>query len=402
MHNFVAVRRHVLQFCVSCVAMPHGGGHVGGGGGGFHGGGFHGGGFHHHHHNSAVFVGPSIVWWGYGWRSPYYWEARAWSRFFVAFAIAILIILVVAVVAARYNNFVSASYLSPGDTRLLDPSSTLCESTTLNNPTSTVSATVYLLQKKPELSATNNFTVTSQFPVGYRDHQYWSFYLYPGSTYTLSSCLVSGSIKFYVIKGKSSYDNWVSSPYSSNYNYLLYSSQCGGLNTTKFQQFNSEDEYYFVFYNDVFPMPNVKMTLTFNRVEYMPLSGGVVDSCTAPPTTSCTLTIPYNSDYWVLLETGPPSDGQWDANVDAGTSCNARAWVYVVIVFAPLLGISVIVAVTIAVCCCLKKASGYHPLPTTTATQQSQPTGAIPSAPSPAKEYDQPPPYSGAAPPPYQ
>ena len=334
--------------------MPRGGGHSGGGGG--YSSGYYGGGGYQY--GRTIFSGPPIIWCENGWRSPYYWETRAWIRVVAALLVTAVVVVAIAVVATRYsNNHASTSYLSPGDTRLLDTSTSLCESTTLNNPTSTVSATAYLLQKKPELSATNNFTVTSQFSVGYGDHQYWSFYLYPGSTYNLSSCLVSGSIKYYVIKGKSNYDNWVSSPYSSNYNYLLYASQCGQPNTTTFQHFSSEDEYYFVFYSDFSLIPNVKMTLTFNRVEYMPLSGGVVDSCTAPPTTSCTLTIPYNSDYWVLLETSPPSNGQWDANVDAGTSCNARAWVYVVIVFAPLLGISVIVAVTIAVCCCLKKAS---------------------------------------------
>ena len=319
----------------------------------------------------------------------------------MTFAIAILIILIIAVVAARYdNNAVSPSYLSPGDTRLVSPSSTLCESTTLNNPASTVSANVYLLQNKPTLSAKNNFTVTSQFSVGYGEYQDWSFYLYPGSSYTLSSCLVSGSIKYYIIKGKSSFDSWVSS-HSSNYNYLLYSDSCGGTNRTGGQTFNSEDEYYFVFYNDFFTTATVKMTLTFNRVEYMPKSGGVVDSCTAPPTSTCSLTIPYNSDYWVLVETSPPSDGQWDANVNAGTSCNARVWVYVVMVFAPLIGIILIVATTIGVCCCVKKMSGHQPRSN---DYQSLPQQTPPPAPSAPKLDDQPPPYyaSGTAPPPYQ
>lgn len=380
--------------------MPHGGGHIGGGGGGgFHGGGgggFHvGGGYHHHHHN--IFVGPPVVWWGYGWRSPYYWETRAWSRVVVTLAIAFVIIVIVGVVATRFdNNYVSPSYLSPGDTRIVGPSSTLCESTTLNNPTSTVSATVYLLQKKPDLSARNNFTVTDEFTMNYEDYQYKSFYLYPGSTYTLSSCLVSGSVKYYIIKGKSNFDSWVSSPYNSNYNYQLYSNRCGGSNKTDGQTFNSEDEYYFVYYNILYAPVDVAVTLTFYRTEYMPQTGGVVDSCTAPPTSSCSVTIPYNSNYWFLVETTHPSDGQWDTNINVGTSCNARVWVYVVIVFAPLIGVVVIVASIIAVCCCIKRVSGYKRLPTT--TEQSPPS--VPSAP---KQYDQPPQYvASSAPPPYQ
>ena len=120
-----------------------------------------------------------------------------------------------------------------------------------------------------------------------------------------------------------------------------------------------------------------KMTLT----EYMPQSGGVVDSCTAPPTSSCSLTIPYNSDYWVLVETSPPSDGQWDANVNAGTSYNACVWVYVVMVFAPLIGIILIVATTIGVCCCVKKMSGHQPRSNDYQSLLQQTTPPAPSAP---------------------
>ena len=314
-------------------------------------------------------------------------------------AIAVVIILIVAVVATRFeNNSVSASYFSPGDTRVIGPSSTFCESTTLNNPTSTVSATVYLLQNKPVLSAKNNFTVTNQFfTILNTEYQYWSFYLYPGSTYTLSSCLVSGSVNYYIIKGKSNFDSWVNSPHSSYYSYQLYSNLCGGTNKTDGQTFNSEDEYYFVFYNEFYTPVNVAVTLTFNRIEYAPQPGSVMDSCTALPSSSCTMAIPYNSDYWFLVETTPPSDGQWDANINVGTSCNARVWVYAVIVLAPLIGVVVIVASTIAVCCCIKKMSGYQSLPTTTTTTTQQ------GPPSPPKQYDQPPSYTASsAPPPYQ
>ena len=36
----------------------------------------------------------------------------------------------------------------------------------------------------------------------------------------------------------------------------------------------------------------------------------------------------YKSDYIILLETSPPSDGEWSANVDITSSCAERAWVY--------------------------------------------------------------------------
>ena len=300
--------------------------------------------------NGTVVVAPES-------RILHYWRARAWSRVGVVVVIVILIIVVSAVVSTRYdgNVHISATSLSPGDTRLVSPSSTLCESTTLNNPTSIVSATVFLLHRKPILGARDNFTLTDTFHLAYKEYRYWSFYMYPGSRYALSSCLTYGSVAYYVIKGEGNFVSWINARYTSEYSALHYSDHCGTTNRTTDQIVTSEDQYYFVFYNTFYMASNVHATLTINSVGYLPHSGGVVDSCTAPPTSSCSLIIPHDSEYTVLVETSPPTNGRWDTSVNVGTTCEPRVWVYVISVLVPLLGIAAITAgIVIAVCCCVK------------------------------------------------
>ncbi|KAL5484199.1 hypothetical protein EMCRGX_G020657 [Ephydatia muelleri] len=280
--------------------------------------------------NGTVVVAPES-------RILHYWRARAWSRVGVVVVIVILIIVVSAVVSTRYdgNVHMSATSLSPGDTRLVSPSSTLCESTTLNNPTSTVSATVFLLHRKPILGARDNFTLTDTFHLAYKEYRYWSFYMYPGSGYALSSCLTYGSVAYYVIKGEGNFVSWINARYTSEYSALHYSDHCGTTNRTTDQIVTSEDQYYFVFYNTFYMASNVHAMLTINSVGYLPHSGGVVDSCTAPPTSSCSLIIPHDSEYTVLVETSPPTNGRWDTSVNVGIA-------------------AITAGIVIAVCCCVK------------------------------------------------
>lgn len=296
-----------------------------------------------------------IVWWGHGWHSPYYWEARAWRRVVAALVSLVVLIVVIAVIAAHYDNTAfSATDLSPGDTRLAVHSSTFCESTTLSNHFSEVPVSIHLLKNKPVLSARSNFTVTDRFRLTTDQKWYWNFYLYPGSSYNLSGCLLStGLVRYYIIKGTGNFDSWTR---SSNYDYTLFSELCGGINKTDSRMFDSEDHYYFAFLGDSDFVADVKVTLSFHRLEYTSQVGDEVDSCTAPPESSCSLPIPYNSDYWFMVEAGsPPSDGNWNAISDVHTSCDARAWVYVVIVFAPLIGVLSAVTATAAVCYGVKR-----------------------------------------------
>ena len=118
--------------------------------------------------------------------------------------------------------------------------------------------------------------------------------------------------------------------------------------------FTSEDDYYFIFYNDddyVHADAKLQFKFSFYRTEYSPQSGGIISNCTTTSFSSCSLDIPYNSDYNILLVTSPPSDGDWGANLYVTSSCVARAWVFAVIEVG-MFAFVVISAITCAAAYC--------------------------------------------------
>ena len=275
----------------------------------------------------------------------------------------VLLFLVIAVVSVRFsgNNDKWDDWYAPGETRTDYVSSVFCSSVTLENPSLTSSASIYLLRNEPKLAVRYNFTITDSLVLKSGYYQYWNFYMYPGSNYTFSSCLTSGKVYYYLIKGFTNFQNW-HTYLGYSYNYTSYSSVCGSSNTTLSRSFTEEDEYYFVLYNGYRADAKVHVTLTFNRTEYVLQSEDVDSSCTAAPSSKCTMDIPYNSDYVVLIEAGAPGDGDWGTNVDIDTSCNPRVWVYVMVVLLPTLGVIALIACIAVACCYVKRRMRYAPL----------------------------------------
>ena len=289
------------------------------------------------------------------------WERRPSRGSMVGAIVCLsLLFLIIAVVSVRFNgnNDKWDDWYAPGETRTGYHSSVFCNSVTLENPSLTSSASVYLLRNEPKLTALYNFTIADSLVLGSRYYQYWNFYMYPGSNYTFSSYLSSGTVNYYLIKGKTNFQNWHRTD-GYSLDSVSYSSMS---NKTLSRSFTVEDEYYFVLYNPYQTDAKVKVTLAFNRTEYSAHSGGVVTSCTAAPSSKCTMDIPYNSDYVVLIEAGAPGDGDWGTTVDIDTSCNPRVWVYVMIVLLPTLGVIALIVCIAAACYCVKRRMRYAPL----------------------------------------
>ncbi|KAL5473837.1 hypothetical protein EMCRGX_G028398 [Ephydatia muelleri] len=347
--------------------MPHGGGGHGGhfGGGGHHfGGGGHrhhfGGGGHHfggggggHHHYSHY---------SYRYRSGYssYIQRGSGGNGAVVLtcccvlAAAIVLLVVPVTVTYKKNSTIISSTLSPSDARIVSVSSELCQGAKLNSPSSLttgVTASLYLLQTKPRL-AKDNFTLTYTKPklALANSYEYLSFYLYPGTTYSLRACLGSGSsaVTYLVIKGTSTFNQWIDSgssylAYSNSALYLsALTSPCGVTNSSATLTFNSEDDYYFIFDNTNSASASVTYTVAFDRYEYVPSSGVIVDNCsTTLSATSCSLSFAYSSGHAVLVQTSSSPIGDVGANVDISVTCEARTWVYAAI------EVSMFIAVTL-------------------------------------------------------
>ena len=204
--------------------MPHGGGHGGGGhGGGGHGGGGHGGGGHG---SSSTSDGDGS-------------SSGNGTACCLVLGIVLTLLIVPVTVSYKKNCSSSSLVLSPGDTRIVSRSSTLCQAlgatlsgvisdssmtamTAINSfvSNSSYTSSMYFLSNTPALSVNNSFVISSSpMPVAVLagDYTYWSFHLYPGSKYSLTACLSSGySVTYYVIKGTSNYNSWVKTPSIQN------------------------------------------------------------------------------------------------------------------------------------------------------------------------------------------
>ncbi|KAL5516985.1 hypothetical protein EMCRGX_G002449, partial [Ephydatia muelleri] len=277
------------------------------------------------------------------------------------------VVLLVAPLPVTYISLAAPEslVLSPGETRLVSRSSVVCQGMSVSSGETTVDSTVYHLQTVPKLNASNSFVLSTQASVvNNGDYEYWSFHLYPGSNYSLSACLLSSgsSVKYYTIKGADNYDNWVSHPSSSSHyiSVLSVTNQCGTPIATASLAFSSEDDYYFVFYNDGQKSAEVQVVFSFNRKEYSPESGGIIGNCTTTLGSDCSLDLPYNSEYVVLIQTSSPQDGDWGTNVDISTSCTQRAWVFAVIEMGTLVIIALCAPfVLLCVYCCMVEECRY-------------------------------------------
>eukprot|EP00731_Ephydatia_muelleri_P028609 Em0020g253a len=325
--------------------MPRGGGGHGGGGHHSGGGGHHSGGHHSRgHHSGGHYRGR---------RNGSYNDdcdpgcvacfAAPWIIIFVIAAVITLLVVPVTVTYKKNSTIISSTF-SPSDTRILSVSSELCQGAKLNTPTSLttgVTASLYLLQTKPRL-AKDNFTLTYTKPnlALSNSYEYLSFYIYPGTNYSLSACLGSGSsaVTYLVIKGTSTFNQWVDSG-SSNLAYsnsarllTALTSQCGVMDSLDKLTFNSEDDYYFIFDNINSAAASVTYTVAFDRYEYVPSSEVIVDNCsTTLSATSCSLSFAYNSGYTLFVQTSSSPFSDAGANVNISVTCDARVWVYAVI-----------------------------------------------------------------------
>ena len=313
--------------------MPHGGGHAGHGG-------FHGG---RHRHSGGVR--------GYG-------SGGSFGIVLIAIAIVLIILIVPTTVTYRDNSSPLSLVLSPGDTRIVSRASSVCQGVKLSSTSPSVNSTLYLLRNAPKLLATNSFVLPNKVVALARGYyEDWSFHLYPGSKYSLAACLNFGdSVKFYIIKGTSNFNSWIKTPTDSRAllsSILNVNNLCDNFNVTGSLSFTAEDDYYFVFYNfdSAGSSASVQVTFTFDRTEYLPESVGIVDKCTTTAYSSCSLNIPYNSDYTFLIQTTPPTDGDWGANVDVTASCYARGWVYAVIEISMIALVAAGVIMVLAIFC---------------------------------------------------
>ena len=257
----------------------------------------------------------------------------------------------------RDNNDSEKQY-APGDTRIISYSSSLCDGLTLSGERS---ASLYLLDTKPPLSApVNTLTASPPSVIDGDRYEYLNYYLHHNSKLSMSACLLTSglTLRFYLIKGKDNFDSWKDDGNSVHSAVHRIISSCPPSSDITYT-FDSGDMYYFVFDNLGKSSINLKATLIFNRTEYLPHNVSIADSCRITGDDQCSVSVPYGSHYIGLVEVDN-SEGAED-NFDMNSSCNARAWIYAIMVVIPLLFVTAALFTTCVVCiyCYRRRSRNY-------------------------------------------
>ena len=327
---------------------------------------------------------------------------RGWGFGIGMCVLATVIIGLSVSLSVRYNdNGDNDNLFAPGDTRILSYSSSFCEGLTL---TGDKNATLYLLDGTPPLSGPTNKLVVQAPSVIHSDtYEYLLYYLHFDSTVTMTYCIESGnSLSFFLIKGSGNFNSWVDDGNSiHSIKHITINNICSSSSPASYSYtVSAGDSYYFAFDNVLFSDVSLRATLNFDRTEYLPEEAGVHNSCGVLGS-SCTLHVPYDSDYVAMIKIGA-SDAEPDENIAFNWSCNARVWLYVIIVVVPILFTVVANLMLCAMCiyCARKHSKTYSTLPTATGTDESPATVTTAttatntaSAPPPSTNPDYPPSY---------
>ena len=297
---------------------------------------------------------------------------------------------------------------TPGDTRLHTISTFFCSSVQIKMTADSSQmghVNLYLLNEKPSLTARDSFSISQSFTLSEYHYEYWQFYLYPNSNFSVNACVTSGSSSyyFYVIKGSNDFNHWIDKISSSYYEQELYvSTPCGGNSTLSYTT-KKEDYYYFAYYCDSSNCDG-QLEIFLQRFEYtVGSSTDSADNCTTTVTSGpCSLAVAYQSDYnqaLVAIEETPPN-GNWEQQFTVEFNCGARAEAYLAVVLPPVLLVLIIIVGIVLGCYLYIRLKRRPYKPIVEPTTASAPPFADPP-PEPGKvsytaivEAEPPPPYN--------
>ena len=256
----------------------------------------------------------------------------------------------------------------PGDSQKVEFSALFCEelvpdSNNYSYSRNLEASTLYLLDKDPELSGETNITFQDEFLIFDKIKQL-NFHFFPKSLITFEACIDNNTYSsvgdFYLVKGRSIYDDWYNSgeksPPSSIASLQVREFCSQGKQNFKYQV-TEEDQYYFLFINDKQIYPQITaMVVSYDikRVIYDVDQNAIKNSCTFTGTSRCSLNVPLQSSASAVLMYGTPIDweNEWENN-SISVNCSPRIWLYVLISVISMLAIAICTScVCILACCC--------------------------------------------------
>ena len=347
----------------------------------------------------------------------------------VVLSVLLVVVLIITItVSVRYtaSNYTDDDGLQYAgtDTRIIPVSGNLCEGLrlTVNNAQSGYTASLSVLNSRPKLTGSETFAFSGDFHLGRRDYEYYYFYMYPGSSFTVSACISNGYTAyatFNMIKGNSRFNSWIDEPFNVKDSFQVNAPCTNGNNNSHTYRVTKEDYYYLIFDADYSQATQLSFYASFHRTRYdagLNVTSDICSTDTGIQGSSCSVSVPL-SGKTMFLEVAPQpgTEIDWAHGIGLDTKCVPRVWMYFVIALCILIGlVAILVPLLAFVIIKLRKKNQATTRVTATAGVNTAASAAtvevdtapLISAPPPANpDYQEPPPAYGSnytAPPEYK
>ena len=311
----------------------------------------------------------------------HYYRRRpiTWVIFSIVVTVLIVTLSTVSVryTAGSYSDDDGLDY-APTDTRIVPVSNSFCQNLELNTDDTSDSgytATLYMLNAPPMLTGKETFSFSVAPNILSDRYDYYYFYMYPGSSFTVSACISSASSEstFILIKGNRRFSRWKEGGIVPTKDFFTIPTLCNNGAVTKSYEISHEDNYFMIFDNTNFVDSRLQVDFNFSRTLYEFGNDTVAVKChaTTDYPDSCSVSVPL-SGQTAFLTIEPNSNIDWTDGITLDISCGARAWMYFIVSLSVLVGVVAII-VPLLVCTYLylrkkKQASTSGSATTATAT----------------------------------
>lgn len=268
---------------------------------------------------------------------------------------------------------------------------------------------LYFLKRRPPLTKYESFNASGEtvdLNSNGINFRYWNFYLNTNSEASFIVCYqpdvgTRRDVIFYIIRGTDQLNKWIDEPGNTDSTEKSYhlTSDCDTIT----YQVHQDGMHYFVFYLFAGSFSTLSMDFAINRTLYSILPDNVLHECSfaLDGGSNCVLSVPMNSGYMAALSLNASRPINYaDDGAEIRISCQARAWLYAVIVLVVLIVGTLIFVCGIAICVkitliSINKSSASRSRVTNVATTSDvamEPSYTKPSTTVPPIDYSSPPP----------
>ena len=257
-------------------------------------------------------------------------------------SVGVILFLPVYGPASEVNSNYTVSF---NESRIFYYSSAWCSSALVKSTPKFVVAAFYLLDETPKLTDHDAFNISYHFIPVINKFEYYSFYLYPGSSIFMDVCTMNVPLEetFLFIVGDTNFEKWQHNDFFDP-SYVRSSfkieRECDKNEPHHFVSHVIEENYYYmIFFSSVPTMVNT--SFQFYRTKLAMPKDKILNSCyvfTDDTFETCYLDIPYTTNRHVALVTNPPTswenDEVWLDSYTINIECQDRISLYVAIAIA--------------------------------------------------------------------